>query len=209
MGGGERGLERGDLFSTAALLIGELGRELAGDVARRGAGQWVRSLSATSIAWRWRLPWRLPRSAPALHSRPGWSPLGRLMWFLACCVVMRRCVGPTVAASWRSRSIDGDGHYPACRRQPGLRRVARGGSPDRYGAPGARDRGGSRRSPFSGDRRAGRGGTWSCRDRSEPRSARAGSRWVRGPRGRPQPERGGRLRHAGRPGRARRRAPFR
>ena len=35
MGGGELGLERGDLFSAAALLIGELGREFADDVARR------------------------------------------------------------------------------------------------------------------------------------------------------------------------------
>jgi hypothetical protein len=67
----------------------------------------------------------------------------------------------------------------ACRRQTDLRRVARGGTPDRYGAPGARDRGGSRRSPIGGDRRAGRGGTWSCRHRCEPRPARAGRRWVR------------------------------
>ncbi len=50
MGGGERRLERGDLFSAAALLIGQLGREVADDVARRpGASQSVRSPPATSI----------------------------------------------------------------------------------------------------------------------------------------------------------------
>jgi hypothetical protein len=35
VGGGERGLERGDRFSAAALLMGDLGREFADDVARR------------------------------------------------------------------------------------------------------------------------------------------------------------------------------
>jgi hypothetical protein len=113
----------------------------------------------------------------------------------------------TVGCMDRARLRSAAGRAAACRRQTDLRRVARGGTPDRYGAPGARDRDGSRRSPISGDRRAGRGGTWSFRHRCQPHPARTGRPWVRGPRGRPQPERRGHLRHAGRPGRVRRLAP--
>lgn len=42
MGGGERGLERSDLVAAAALLVDELGGELADDVAwRLACGYWL------------------------------------------------------------------------------------------------------------------------------------------------------------------------